>query len=308
MRRLASSPNRTIIAADLREPDDDVQQYWAPVQQRIKTTRLDVTQGSEILDLVSQERVTHILHCAAITPSPDDERTRPGHVSTVNLLGAVNVLEAAHRIDSVQRLLLMSSSGVYPMPGEPERTAGASVQISENDPLALDHLYSITKYSAELLGARYRVLSGKDVASIRLGPFYGQLERRSPSRQHLSIPGRLLAALRAQKPLTVSGPDITRDWIYAGDAACAVEALLAAPLWRYDIYNLGAGRAISLREMVEAFVDQGLQVTWTDASAQAEIAMIPAHGRQTMSIGRISGDAGWQPISDPRLHVAEMCA
>ena len=308
VRRLADSPTTTIIATDLREPDDAIQRYWAPVQQRIKVARLDVTQANDLLDLASQEGITHILHCAAITPSLEDERVRPNLVSTVNLLGTLNVLAALQQTDSVQRLLLMSSSGVYRMPqGRAHTARGAGAQISEDGPLALDNLYAITKYSAELLAARYRVLSGKDIASIRLGPFYGPLERRSPSRPHLSVPGRLFSALQSGQPLTIAGPDITRDWIYADDAANALGALLAAPQWWYDVYNLGVGRPISLREMVEAFEDQGLSVTWRDTPEEADIGMSHSHGRQTMSIRRISGDAGWQPIADPRLHVAEMC-
>jgi UDP-glucose 4-epimerase len=313
VRSLAASPQTTVIATDLRPPDDGVQRYWAPVRDRIEVVELDVTRGEELLKLVDQAGVTHILHCAAITPSPEDERTRPDLVSTVNLVGTLNVLEATRRVASVQRLLLMSSSGVYAAPGTQNPQPDPNVPISEDAPLALDNLYAITKRSAELLGARYRVLSGKAVASIRLGAFYGRLERRSPSRPHLSVPGRLLAALQAQRlgtqlPLTVSGGAITRDWIYADDAAAAVHGLLAAPEWRYDLYNLGGGRATSLCELVSAFVDQGLQVTWVNDSAQADICMVRTNGRQTMSIQRISLDADWQPVSRPRTHVAELCA
>ena len=180
-------------------------------------------------------------------------------------MGALNVLEATRRVESVRRLLLMSSSGVYGTPTAHDNFQDSAAQIGEDGPLALDNLYAITKYSAELLAARYRVLCRKEMASVRLGPFYGPLERLSPSRPHLSIPGRLLAALQANRPVTVAGPDITRDWIYADDAAAAVHVLLVAPCWRFDVYNLGGGRAISLGEMVDAFVDQGLQATWIDA-------------------------------------------
>ncbi len=313
VRRLAASPQTTVIAADLRTPDDVVQRYWAPVRERVEAVQLDVTSGDELLKLVDQAGVTHILHCAAITPSPEDERTHPDRVSTVNLLGALNVLEAARRVESVERLLIMSSSGVYAAPETQDDSPGPNILVDEDAPLALDNLYAITKRSAELLAARYRILSGKDVASIRLGAFYGMLERRSPSRPHLSVPGRLLAALHAQwqgiqLPLTVSGGAITRDWIYADDAAAAVHGLFAAPNWRYDLYNLGGGRPISLRELVSAFVDQGLQVTWVNDSAHADLRMVRSNGRQTMSIQRISRDADWRPVSNPRTHVAEMCA
>lgn len=305
VRGLAASPSTTVTAADVRAPDDLIEHYWLPVRDRIKVVQLDVTHADDFLDIVEQDNITHILHCAAITPSPADERTRPDLVSTVNLIGALNALEAARRVDSVQRLLLMSSSGVYAMP---DADRDPDVLIDEDSPLALDNLYAITKYSAELLAARYRTLSDKNIAAVRLGAFYGPLERPSSSRQHMSVPGRLLAALRAEQALTIAGPEITRDWIYADEAAAAIAALLTAPRWRHDVYNLGAGRAISLREMANAFVDQGLRVTWVDAIDSADIGMRTAQGRQTMSIRRIVGDTEWKPTPDPRGHVAKLCA
>ncbi len=191
-----------------------------------------------------------------------------------------------------QRVLVVSSSGVYgtPAPGElqPQR---------ETDPLDLTNLYTITKYSAELLAARYAVLSGKPMAAVRLPGIYGPMERSLTSRRHTSAPGRLMAALRAGRPVRVAGPEVARDWTYAADVAAGVWALLTARQWRFPVYNLSCGQAVPFGAVVQAFVAAGLQAEWIDDADQAEIAMRPQQMRAPLDIGRIRADAAFQPGS-----------
>lgn len=308
VRWLAAMPKTTVLAADLRPPDDRVRRYWSPVRTQISSVALDVTQLEAVQTLVDRERISHILHCAAITPSPEIERSAPDRVWRVNLLGSLNVLEATRTCSAVSRVILLSSSGVYSRPSVakdgPDR--GAVESLDEDSPLALDNLYAITKVGTEQMAARYRVLSGKDIASIRLGPFYGPLERPSASRPHVSLPGRLHAALRAGQRVNLCGRAVARDWIYAADVADAVGALFRAPSWRHDVYNLGGGRAITMQEMVDAFVDQGLQARWVSDCEHADIYMKAGDGRQTMSIARLSNETGWTPRTSPREGVAAM--
>ena len=114
----------------------------------------------------------------------------------------------------------------------------------------------------------------------------------------------------SQAPYSGIGILISGDVMLSTVPIIEDQSLTGAGWWareRSRTLNLGAGRAISLREIVDAFVAQGLQVTWIDAPEQADIGLDQTHGRQTMSIRRISSDAGWQPASTPRLSVAEMC-
>ena len=165
----------------------------------------------------------------------------------------------------------------------------------ETDPLELTNLYAITKHSAELLAARYAVLSGKPMAAVRLPAIYGPMERSLASRRHTSAPGLLMAALRAGRRVRVAGPEVARDWTYAADVAAGVWALLTAPGWRFPVYNLSCGQAVSFAEVVQAFVDVGLGAEWVDAVDQADIAMRPQQARAPLDIGRLQADTGFRP-------------
>jgi UDP-glucose 4-epimerase len=299
VRTLAAKADVTVLAADARAPDTVTRQFLGPVAERVHFATLDVTDRAAFQALVADAGATHIIHGAAVTPSLQQERAGTTRVVDVNLGGAINALDAAARIPSVQRFIFVSSSGVYGLTAQ-----AAHGTIGEDAPLVLDNLYAITKRSAELLTARYGVLHGKPMCAVRLGPIYGAMERPSASRERLSAPGQLQAAWRTGRRVTVAGPDVTRDWTYAGDVGQAIWALLAAPQWRYEVYNLSYGRAVALREMVDAFARQGLAASWVDPVEDADVAMVSAQTRTPMDGARLHADSGYRPQTDPADGVA----
>jgi nucleoside-diphosphate-sugar epimerase len=303
LRGLASQPDVTIAAADVRSPDPSALAFLAPVLQRLRVLRLDVTDRAAVQAAVAAEAPTHILHAAALTPTRDQEAAAPAAIVDVNLGGALNVLEAVRHAPQVERVLLVSSSGVYGAP-----PPGAGPVQGEEGPLALGSLYAMTKVSAELLAARYRQLSNQWIASLRLSAIYGPMEEPSASRPQISQVGALLQALRAKRPVKVAGPDVCRDWTYADDIAGAVWALFTAERWRYDIYNVSCGRAVSFQTVVETFVQHGLAAEWVENVAGADIAMHPDQARLPLDISRLREDTGFTPQLDFAKGIARLAS
>jgi nucleoside-diphosphate-sugar epimerase len=303
VRTLAAKPDVTVLATDARAPDALARQFLGTVAARVHFATFDITDRAAFHALVADSGATHIIHGAAVTPSLQQERAGTTRVVDVNLGGAINALDAVARIPSVQRFIFVSSSGVYGLTAQ-----AAHGTIGEDAPLVLDNLYAITKRSAELLTARYSVLHGKPMCAVRLGPIYGPMERPSASRERLSAPGQLLAAWRMGRSVTVAGPDVTRDWTYAGDVGEAIWALLAASTWRFGVYNLSYGQTVTLRELVDAFVRQGVAASWVDQVKDADIAMVPAQTRTPMDGTRLHADSGYRPQTDPADGVARTIA
>jgi len=304
VRTLAAQEDVHVIATDVREPDAATIRFLQTVQSSVDIQLLDVTDRTAVHDLFAARPITHVLHAAALTPTRVQERERSTQIVDVNLGGAVNVLDAARQTDSVERVLTVSSSGVYG--GLDNSFSDASAQTKlETDPLALDKLYGITKYSVERLAWRYGQLHGKPVTSVRLGPIYGPLERPSQSRPRISVIGQLLTAWREGRSVTVAGPTARRDWTHAADVAGAIDALFRAPQWRYDVYNVSCGVAVSLREVVDGFVQRGLSVEWIDEVERADIAMTPGQERLPLDITRLQEDAGFAPRYDVAAGVAD---
>ncbi len=302
VRYLAQALKAQVIAADVLTPDPLTQVFLNPVAKRVRVVHLDVTDRAAFRQLVQTEAVTHIVHAAAITPDDRRERQQASFIVDVNLGGAINALDVALETASVERILLCSSGGVYGAPvGDPARPQ------SEDGPLQLDNLYAITKHSAELLTTRYAELSGKAMASARLAAVYGPMERPTGSREQMSHVQRLRAALETGRPVRVAGPEVLRDWTYTLDIGEAIRALLCAPRWRHTIYNVscGAKRAVTFRQVVDAFVAHGLRVEWVQAPEAADVAMRPSQGRAPSDISRLQGDTGFAPRYDLATGLAD---
>jgi nucleoside-diphosphate-sugar epimerase len=304
VRYLAQALEAQVIAADVLTPDPLTQVFLNPVAERVRIVHLDMTDRAAFRQLVQTEAVTHIIHAAAITPDDRRERQQASFIVDVNLGGAINALDVALESPSVERLLLCSSSGVY------GASPGASSLVShqpEDGRLQLDNLYAITKHSAELLAIRYAELSGKAMASVRLAAIYGPMERPTGSREQMSHVWRLRAALETGRPVQVAGPEVLRDWTYTLDMGEAIRALLCAPRWRHTIYNVSCGQAATFRQVVEAFVADGLCVEWVQDPDTADIAMRPSQARAPLDISRLQSDTGFIPRYDLATGLAD-CA
>lgn len=301
VRWLAAQPNVTVAAADVRIPDAPSLAFLAPVLPRVRVLALDVTDRAAVQAVIAAEQPTHVIHAAALTPSHEQERANPTAIVDVNLTSVTHVLEAVRRVPSVTKLLVVSSSGVYGVP-----RSGVSGKQGEEGPLALDGLYGITKYSAELLAARYAQLGEQMMAAVRLSAIYGPLEAPSVSRPRISQVGALFQAWQAGRRVKVASPAVTRDWTHTEDIAAALWALLVAERWNYPVYNVSYGAAVSFQEVVDCFVAHGLAAGWVEDAAEADISMPADQARLPLDIGRLQADTDYVPRLDIAAGVARL--
>jgi nucleoside-diphosphate-sugar epimerase len=281
-----------LVAADFRAPAAATTALLEPLAQHITWLRIDMRDRAALCDAVTQGGITHIVHGAAVTVPGGEEELRAEEIVDINLGGTINLLGVAARAPTVARVLLLSSSGVY---GAPEGQAPALLTQSEDGPFDLGNLYGITKYSSELLAARWGELAHKPMAAARLSAVYGPLERASRTRPGTSTMHGLMAALREGRAITVAGPQVGRDWTYAEDIGRAVAALLGAPAWHWPVYNVSCGRRCTFAEVVSAFTAQGLRASFVDDPKAADVAMVPAQERRPLDIARLQKDTGFVP-------------
>lgn len=175
----------------------------------------------------------------------------------VNLLGALNVLEAC-RLGGVGRLMLVSSGGtVYGVPRQ--------VPVAEDHPTDPTCSYGITKLAIEKYVALYRQLHGLDGMVLRVANPYGERQRLDAAQG--VVPVFLGRALHGQ-PLEIWGDgSIVRDFLHISDL---VAALLAAAGYQGQerLFNVGSGQGLSLRALVgllEAEFNRTLEVRYHPA-------------------------------------------
>jgi nucleoside-diphosphate-sugar epimerase len=250
-----------------------------------------VTDRSAVAELVASSGITHILHAAAFTASPEQEVDQSARIFDVNAGGTLNLLEAARR-GGAQRLVFVSSSGVYgAAPPEPRK--------HEDAPLTIRNLYTVCKETSERLCRRYSELHSLSAVVGRLGTAYGPMERTTRSRHGMSALYTAAHAALEGRRLKVHGAGVARDFCHIADVADAYTALLMAEELEHGVYNVAADGAFPLTDALSALADVRPGFSWTEAEApEAELVQGPDNARAGLDITRLTQDTGWRPRFD----------
>jgi len=209
----------------------------------------DIRDADFLNDIFSTYRVDGVIHLAAyagVRPSIAD----PKLYADVNIMGTVNLLEAMRR-HQVKRHVFASSSSVY---GNSRK-----IPFSEQDPVdKAVSPYAATKKAGEVICHTYHHLYGINTACLRFFTVYGPRQRPD-----LAI-HKFTRLMLDGKPIPFFGDgSMRRDHTYIDDIA---DGVLKAVDWtaagnleegsgtaaKYDIFNLGESRTITLNELVEA--------------------------------------------------------
>src|SRR5262249_37125752 len=99
-----------VIAADLVAPSAAVRAFW---DGEGSFEIVDVANVAAVYGVVARARPTHVVHAAAMTPLPDEERAHCARIVAVNIGGTANLIDAVLETGGVSRVLVFSSGAVY---------------------------------------------------------------------------------------------------------------------------------------------------------------------------------------------------
>src|SRR4051812_3929895 len=199
---------------------------------------VDITDKRALTDLVGDIVPDVIWHLAAqidVRKSIED----PAFDATVNVVGTINVLEAA-RVAGVGRVVNTSTGGaIY---------GDAEVIPSPEDTTPLPMAaYGQSKFCAERYLGWYGRLYEQSNVTLRLGNVYGP--RQDPLGE-AGVIAIFCGKLRAGEAPTIFGDGKqTRDYIYVGDVVRA--QLAAGQASVTGEINVGTGRETTVLDIVE---------------------------------------------------------
>jgi UDP-glucose 4-epimerase len=197
---------------------------------------VSVTEAGVLAALVDDYRPELICHLAAQI----DVRVsvaQPGLDAQANVIGTVNVLEAARATGA--RVLFCSTGAVI---------YGRDAPIpSREDVLPLpESPYGVAKHCGEQYVQLYNRLHGTTHAVLRFANVYGP--RQDPAGAAGVVAIFCAQALAGKRP-TVYGDGLqTRDYVYVGDAVGAF--LAAADSGRPGTWNIGSGTEVSVLDLI----------------------------------------------------------
>jgi UDP-glucuronate 4-epimerase len=243
--RLLVDEGVSVVAYDLGDDPHRLRLIMAPDElERVTFLAGDVTDLPQLERAIAEHGITNLVHLAAL--QVPFCKADPVRGARVNVLGTVNVFEAAKRTGLATTVAYASSAAVY----------DADARIAPAT------LYGVYKLANEGTARVYAADAG--VSSIGLRPFsvYG------PGRDQgvTSTPTQAMLAAARGEPYTISFGGRTQLH-YAPDVARAFIAAARSDAAGATVYNLG-GPAVSIAELIAeiATVVPGARIDLEDAA------------------------------------------
>jgi len=186
----------------------------------------------DVFDRVRPEAVFHLAAQADVRVAVE----RPDEDAAVNVLGTVNVLEAARR-HGAQVVFSSTGGAIYGECLEP---------ALETKPLEPMSPYGTSKLAGEEYLNTYNRLHGTIHVSLRYANVYGP--RQDPHGEAGVVAIFLGALARGEQARIFGDGTQTRDYVYVGDVARATVSTLGQ---EGGVFNIGTGRETSVLELYE---------------------------------------------------------
>jgi GDP-4-dehydro-6-deoxy-D-mannose reductase len=239
---------------------------------------------------------TAVLHLAGLA-SPREAEGDAQAAFAANALGTLHALEAASSTSPGALFFLASSAHVY---------GPASGGLREDHPPEPRSVYGRTKAAAETLAEAYAAHAGLDVRIARVFNLVGPGQGADYA---LGSFARQVAAIEkgtAPPKVVVGNLDLRRDFLDVRDAARAILALLRSPAGPDRVFNLGSGRAIPVRLLLEAILAATTQRPAVEVDPSRLRPGEP--GEVYASIDRLAAATGFAPQIPLGLSAADALA
>jgi NAD dependent epimerase/dehydratase len=211
---------------------------WLEASEPEIVREIDIFRG----DLANSEAVAGamgdrevVLHLGALIPIPYSY-LHPREFMTANIIGTLNVLEAARRTE-VDRIVHTSTSEVY--------GTATTIPIDEEHRLHPQSPYAATKVGADQLALSYHRSFGTPVVIVRPFNTFG------PRQSARAVIPTIITQALSRETIELGATDTTRDFLYVDDNVAGIMRCGTAEGIEGEVINLGTGAEVSIAEVVQ---------------------------------------------------------
>ena len=278
---LASRGDQVVAFDDLSSGSESNLDAARPAGARLVIG--DVADAEAVARVCADARPDLVFHLAA---QADVRRSvaDPAFDAMVNVLGTINVLEAARTLGDCGVVFAATGGAVY---GEGENR---DLPFAENVEAAPLTPYGASKLAGEGYLGVYDRLHGVPGTALRFGNVYGP--RQDPHGEAGVVAIFCGKLLDGERPIVFGDGRQTRDYVYVADAVSALIAggdRLTAGARSGGLFNVGTGAETSVLELIEGLVRV------SGAEVEPELAPPRAGELRNISIdpGAAARELGW---------------
>jgi dTDP-glucose 4,6-dehydratase len=225
---------RALVRYNGRDDRGSLADLPSEIQSAIEIERGDLKDPGAVRRAVAGRE--WVFHLGALIAIPYSYHN-PYDVVQTNVLGTAHILDACRAIDTLDRVILTSTSEVY---GTAQR-----VPIDECHPLQGQSPYAATKIAADALGESYYRSFGLPVAILRPFNTFG------PRQSSRAIIPTIISQALARPEVKLGRLDPRRDLTYVKDTVAGFLAIAGCDSALGRVVNIGRGADISIGELVE---------------------------------------------------------
>ena len=238
----------------------------------------DITNAEQVHKIIQQHQIQVICHQAAqldVRKSVQD----PQYDATVNIIGTINLFEAAHK-NGVKKVVFASSGGaiygdtdILPTP-----------ETHPTDPISP---YGIAKLVMEKYAHYYKTIYNIDYTALRYSNVYGP---RQNTQGEAGVIALFISRMLQNQQCYINGDgNNTRDFVYVQDVVEAnIQAILGDLSGSYNIAN-------STQTNINQIFDILHQLTNTTITRQNREAKLGEQQHSCLSYDKIHQAINWQP-------------
>jgi len=238
------SKGYTVFGLDLNLGASD---HLRDIEDLLILFECDIRDRERLYEVVSQTKPDEIYHLAAMPHVPTSFKD-PRFTFEVNLIGSLNVFEAAKAVSNSIKILYVGSATEYGDVRDEE------IPIDEDVPLRPTDPYSVSKVSADMLAFQY--FKSFKLHIIRVRPFNHIGPRQSDEFVLSSFVKQIAEIEKGLKEpiIAVGNLEAKRDFSDVRDIARAYW-LAVQKGEPGEAYNISSGKAISIKELLERLLN-----------------------------------------------------
>lgn len=252
------------------------------LQKEVEFYQADLLHADAVRHIIHQLQPDIIINLAAIS-SVGQSWSIPQLTIEVNIVGTLNILEAVKTMEKMPKILLIGSSEEYDISDKP---------INELTVLKANNPYGISKVAQERFANIYKVQYGMQIYHVRAFNHTGVGQK--DSFVLASFCKQAAEIEKSGKPGVIKVGNLLarRDFGHVKDLMRAYRLIVESP-YCDTVYNVGSGKAHSLREMLNYIISL--------CSQPIKIEVDPARVRPIdnpvicCDNSKIKAELGWEP-------------